>query len=177
MVTFIIRRLLGLIPTFFIISFIVFVIIQLPPSNWIDRHIVNLALQEGTYTGEYYKELVHHLTERYNLDRPYMVQYVFWILNFIRGDMGESFEHDKEVTELLWKRVPYSLLISLLSLIFVYIVGIPIGIYSALHKYKIGDYVATFVDFIGLSIPNFSRIHRQGAFQWHTVPSQSHIAA
>ena len=155
MVTFIVRRILGMIPTFLVISFIVFVIIQLPPSNWIERHVQFLAMQEGTYTSERHLQLVHELTRRYNLDRPYMLQYVYWILNFLRGDMGESFEWESEVSELLWKRVPYSLLISVMSLLFVYIVGIPIGIYSALHKYKPSDYIFTFIGFFGLSVPNF----------------------
>lgn len=84
-----------------------------------------------------------------------MVQYGTWILNFLRGDMGESFEYRKEVSGLLAKRVPYSIMISLLSLIFVYAVGIPIGVYSALNQNTLGDYIATIAGFIGLSIPNF----------------------
>jgi peptide/nickel transport system permease protein len=155
MITFIVRRLLGMIPTFLIVSFIVFFIIQLPPSNWIERHIENLALEQGTFTSERHLQLAHELTERYNLDRPYLLQYGSWILNFLRGDMGESFEYGQEVSVLLAKRIPYSIMISLLSLFFVYSIGIPIGIYCALNQNKISDTIATIAGFIGLSIPNF----------------------
>ncbi len=146
-----------MIPTLAIISFLVFGIIQMPPSNWVERKVQLLLDDPGgtAYDSDQYREMVDELIKRYNLDRPYLVQYGGWVLNFLRGDMGESFEFEQEVGEILWKRVPYSILLALLSLVFVYAVAIPIGIYSALNKNKLSDHIATFVGFIGLSIPNF----------------------
>ena len=156
MTTFVVRRLLGMIPTFLIVSFLVFAVIQLPPSNWAERFVLEFYQDRGgTFATEQYKQMVEELTLRYQLDQPYLVKYVTWFANFLRGDMGESFAYDTEVNEVLWKRVPYSMAIALLSLLFVYAVGLPIGIYSALHKNKISDHIATFAGFIGLSIPNF----------------------
>lgn len=147
---------MGMIPTFVIVSFLVFFVIQLPPSNWVDRFVQAFLDQRGgSFATEQYQQMVEDLTLRYQLDRPYLVQYGSWFLNFLRGDMGESFAFDREVNEVLWKRVPFSMLIAILSLLFIYAVGIPIGIYSALNKNKISDHIATFVGFIGLSIPNF----------------------
>ena len=156
MTAFLIRRLLAMIPTFFIISIIVFVVIQLPPSNWVTRAVDGVAVDSRHFNSESYQAMVHELQRRYNLDRPFLVQYAGWIANFLRGDMGESFDYEGlEVVDLLKRTVPYSILISVLSLLFVYVMGIPIGIYSALHKYSVGDYIATLAGFIGLSIPNF----------------------
>ena len=146
-----------MIPTFLIVSFLVFAVIQLPPSNWVERFVQEYYQDRGgTFATEQYKQMVEELTLRYQLDRPYLVKYVTWFANFLRGDMGESFAYDTEVNQILWKRVPFSIAIALLSLLFVYAVGLPIGIYSALHKNKISDHIATFAGFIGLSIPNFS---------------------
>ena len=114
------------------------------------------AVDSRHFNSGSYQAMVHELERRYNLNRPFMVQYATWIANFLRGDMGESFDYEGlEVVDLLKRTVPYSILISVLSLLFVYVMGIPIGIYSALHKYSVGDYVATLAGFIGLSIPNF----------------------
>ena len=156
MTTFVVRRLLGMIPTFLIVSFLVFAVIQLPPSNWVERFVLEFYQDRGgTFATEQYQQMVEELILRYQLDRPYLVKYVTWFSNFLRGDMGESFAYDAEVSEILWERVPFSIAIALLSLLFVYAVGLPIGIYSALHKNKISDHIATFAGFIGLSIPNF----------------------
>ena len=156
MTTFVVRRLLGMIPTFFIVSFLVFAVIQLPPTSWVER-FVQAYYQDrgGVFATEQYEQMVEELTLRYQLNRPYLVKYGTWIVNFLRGDMGESFAYDTEVNQVLWKRVPFSIAIALLSLLFVYAVGLPIGIYSALNKNKITDHIATFAGFIGLSIPNF----------------------
>ena len=145
MTTFVVRRLLGMIPTIFIVSFLVFAVIQLPPSNWVERFVQEYYQDRGgTFATEQYKQMVKELTLRYQLDRPYLVKYGTWIVNFMRGDMGESFAYDTEVNQVLWKRVPFSMAIALLSLLFVYAVGLPIGIYSALNKNKISDHIATF---------------------------------
>ena len=89
------------------------------------------------------------------LDKPLYVQYFLWMGKMVRGNMGWSFAHHRPVSELLWERLPMTALISLLSLVFVYLVAVPIGIYSATHQYSFADYSVTVVGFVGLATPNF----------------------
>ncbi len=151
MVTFIIRRLLMMIPTLFVISVITFIIIQLPPGDYLTTYIANL--QE---TGEEVDEaVIESLRVRYGLDQPLPVQYWKWISGVVVGDFGQSFAMNKPVSELIWERLGLTVTISLVTLVFTWIVAIPIGIYSATHQYKLSDYFFTFLGFIGMATPAF----------------------
>ena len=151
MLRFIGRRLLLMVPTLIAISMLSFLIIQLPPGDFLSFYVANLTQQSRDID----QAELEAVKARYGLDQPMALQYLRWIWGFIRGDMGRSMQWRAPVKSLIAARLPMSLAISLASLIFVYLVSIPIGTYSATHQYSIGDYVFTTVGFIGLAIPNF----------------------
>ncbi len=151
MLTLIARRLLWMIPTLLIISIISFAIIQLPPGDYLTSYIA--ALSETGETVD--EEQIAALKKQYRLDEPVHLQYLHWIAGLLRGDMGMSMEWNRPVTELIGERILLTTIISLVTLLFTWAVAIPIGIYSAVRQYSIGDYVFTFLGFIGLATPNF----------------------
>lgn len=151
MLAFIARRLVYMISTLVLISFVGFLIINLPPGSYIDVFQAQRQLQ-GTHTAEAELEA---LKRRYGLDKPVHIQYLIWVRGFVRGDFGRSFEFNREVSELIWERLGFTVAIATGSLLFIWIVAIPIGIYTATHQYKLGDNVATIVGMAGLSIPDF----------------------
>ena len=151
MLAFIARRLVYMVSTLVLISFAGFLIINLPPGSYIDVFQAQRQLQ-GTHTAEAELEA---LKRRYGLDKPVPVQYWIWVRGFVRGDFGRSFEFNREVSELIWERLGFTVAIATGSLLFIWLVAIPIGIYTATHQYKLGDNVATIVGMAGLSIPDF----------------------
>ncbi len=152
MLQFIIRRILLMIPTLFIISIISFVIIQLPPGDYLTSVVASM-----TATGETIDDsALAAMEQRYGLGQPMYVQYWKWISGILlRGDFGQSFEWNQPVSELVWGRLGLTFTISLVSLLFTWVVAFPVGIYSAVRQYSIGDYIATIIGYIGLAIPNF----------------------
>jgi peptide/nickel transport system permease protein len=152
MAAYIFRRLLYMIPTLIVISMISFAIIQLPPGDYLSALIAQLAS-----SGESIENAqIIALRERYGLDEPIWVQYWKWISGIVlRGDFGMSFEWGRPVSEMIWERMGLTVLISLVTLIFVWMVSLPIGIYSAVRQYSFGDYAFTLIGFIGLATPNF----------------------
>ena len=152
MVSYILRRILYMIPTLLAISVVSFIIIQLPPGDYLTSYVAGLAEQGESVNNA----TLVALRERYGLDQPWYVQYWKWISGIVfRGDFGQSFEWNRPVNELIWNRLGLTFAVSISALVFVWVVAIPIGIYSAVKKYSLGDYVATFVGFIGLAVPNF----------------------
>ena len=152
MLTYIIRRILYMIPTLFAISVVAFFIIQLPPGDFLTSLVAGMAEQGETIDNAQ----LAALKQRYGLDQPFYVQYWKWISGIVfRGDFGQSFEWNRPVNTLIWDRLSLTFILSLSTLVFVWAVAIPVGIYSAVRKYSLGDYVATFLGFIGLAIPNF----------------------
>ena len=101
------------------------------------------------------EEVVAALKEQYGLDKPLPLRYLKWMRGMLRGDFGVSWTWGRPVSELVLERLPLTVLLSLSTLIFTYVVAIPIGIYSAVNKYSIGDYLFTGIGFLGLAIPNF----------------------
>ena len=151
MLSYLIRRILNMIVTILAISIIAFTIIQLPPGDYLTTYIAQLR-RGGTDINE---EFVQGLIVQYGLDKPFHLKYLKWIWNFIQGDMGMSFTWNRPVNQLVWGRLGLTVVISLSSLVFMWIVAIPIGIYAAVRQYSPGDYIFTFLGFIGLAIPNF----------------------
>ncbi|MDE0428239.1 MAG: ABC transporter permease [Caldilineaceae bacterium] len=148
---YILRRVLQLIPTLFLISIVSFTIIQLPPGDYVTNYVANM-----TAAGEILSEAeIADLEMQYGLNQPGYMQYVKWITNFVQGDMGLSFYWDRPVNKLIGERLMLTMIMSLLSLLFVYAMAIPIGIYSAVRQYSSFDYLFTFIGFIGLATPNF----------------------
>lgn len=151
MIKFIARRLLFTIPTLFIISMIVFIVIDLPPGDFLSVEIAELEAQGGSGAGA----RLHQLRERYGLDDPIYIRYWLWISNFVRGDLGQSFEYKKPVSELILDSLPLTLSIDITAIIITWLLAIPIGIYSATHPYSLSDYFFTILGFIGVCIPAF----------------------
>ncbi|HEO71794.1 MAG TPA: ABC transporter permease [Candidatus Hydrogenedentes bacterium] len=151
MTTYILRRILIMIPTLLVISIITFAVIQLPPGDYLTTYMANLA-----QTGEEADQaVIESLRAQYGLDKPLWYQYGKWIWGVLHGDFGQSFSMNKPVKELIWERLALTVLISLVTLVFTWIIAIPIGIYSATHQYTFFDYFFTFLGFIGMSIPGF----------------------
>jgi len=139
------------IPLLLILSIVSFVIIQLPPGDMLTTHIMTLRMSGAQVSQD---EIVR-LTQLYGLDKPLYVQYLKWVGNLLRGNLGYSFLWGRTVNEILSERLPLTVFISILTTIFVWMIAIPIGIYSALHQYSTFDYIFTFIGFIGLSVPGF----------------------
>ncbi|KXS49014.1 MULTISPECIES: ABC transporter permease [Halanaerobium] len=148
---FIMHRLLFMVVTLVVISILSFIIIQLPPGDYLTSYITQLRSM-GTDVSD---EQIEYLREQYGLDDPIYVQYFKWIGNFITGDMGFSFSWNRPVNELVWERLGLTLVISISSLLFTWIVAFPIGIYTALRQNSLSDYFFTFLSFIGVATPNF----------------------
>lgn len=140
-----------MVPTIVVISIISFVIIQLPPGDYLTSYLA--ALEE---TGQAVDQhMVEALRQRYNLDQPIWVQYWSWVTGMVRGDFGLSFEWNRPVRDLVGERLMLTMLISVITLMFTWALAIPIGIYSAVKQYSPFDYIITFFGFIGLAVPNF----------------------
>lgn len=151
MINYLIRRVFSMIITLIVISIIAFTIIQLPPGDILTSRLRQLQ-QEGEDVSI---ERIAALRARYGLDKPMYLQYFRWITSFVRGDMGWSFSYNEPVNKLVWERIGYTVVITVLSMIFTWIVALPIGIYSAVRRYTLGDYIFTFIGFLGLATPSF----------------------
>jgi len=149
--TYILKRLLAMIPTLIIISVIVFILIQLPPGDIISANLAALQ-QQGM---EVSTEQIEALRAQYNLDMPLPLQYFHWIFNFMQGDMGYSIKYEQPVNTLIWERLGYTVIIAVASLLFTWALAIPIGIYSAVKQYSFGDYLFTVIGLLGLATPSF----------------------
>ncbi|MEW6141262.1 MAG: ABC transporter permease [Thermodesulfobacteriota bacterium] len=151
MLAYVIRRILFMIPTLVAISVISFIIIQLPPGDFLTSYVAQLqASGEAVDHAE-----LEALKRRFGLDQPIYIQYFQWAWNFLHGDFGHSFEWNKPVSELIGERLSLTIIISLATLLFSWAISVPIGIYSAVRQYSWLDYLLTIVGFIGLATPNF----------------------
>jgi len=151
MFLYILRRLLMMVPTLIVISILVFIIIQLPPGDYLESHIMELQSQGETVDAQ----KIEFLREQYGLNKPLWQQYLTWASGMLQGDFGYSFEYDLPVSEVVGDRMFLTVLISLATVLFTWAIAFPIGIYSATHQYSWGDYGLTFLGFIGLATPNF----------------------
>ena len=151
MIVLIFRRVVLALPTLLFISIVSFAIIQLPPGDFVTTRVSQWIAQGESVDAE--TETM--LRARYGVDQPVALQYLKWLRNLVRGDLGVSWAWAKPVGALVAERLPWSLLVSCISLVFVYLVAIPIGVLSATRQYTLSDYAFTFVGFVGLAIPNF----------------------
>jgi len=134
-----------------IISIVSFVIIQLPPGDFLTAYVANMEA-EGEHIDE---ATLAGLRARYGLGQPIYVQYLKWIWGVLHGDFGQSFRWNAPVSGLIWGRLGLTVLVSFVTLVFTWLVAFPVGIYSAVKQYSIGDYVATAIGFLGVATPNF----------------------
>lgn len=151
MLSYTIRRLIYMVILLVMISVVAFIIIQLPPGDYVSSYIARLKAS-GQSVGE---EQAEALRRQYGLDSPVYFQYFKWTWRLLHGDFGIAFQYGVPVGKLIGERLPLTIIISLLTLIFAYAVAIPIGIYSATHQYSPGDYGLTVIGFVGLAVPNF----------------------
>ncbi len=152
MLNYIIRRLFIIIPELILISILAFIVIQLPPGDYLTTYIMRLQAS-GV---EINQSIIENLKRQYGLDRPIYIQYFIWIKNIItQGNFGTSFSWNSPVTDLIKERIPITLTISLLSLALTWIIAFPVGIYSATHQYSPFDHIFTFLSFVGVSMPGF----------------------
>jgi len=140
-----------MIVTLFVVSILVFVIIQLPPGDYLTTYIEELKAQGETVD----PKKITFLREQYGLDRPLYEQYLTWVTGLLQGDLGYSFEYNLPVADVVGDRLFLSMLLNVATVIFVYIVSFPIGVYSATHQYSWSDHGITFLGLLGLATPNF----------------------
>ena len=151
MLSYVARRLLAMVPTLLVISFIIFVIIQLPPGDYFESYVAELQSQGETVD----KAKIEFLRQQYGFDRPFLEQYAFWVWGLLQGDLGYSFEYRLPVNDVVGDRLYLTAIVSFATIIFTWLVSFPIGLYSAARQYSWGDYTLTFIGFIGLATPNF----------------------
>ncbi len=145
------QRLIYMFFVFWLVSVVTFVIIQLPPGDYLSTYISRLE-QAGEELSE---EEAANLRRQYGLDQPLFARYLKWIGQVLQGEFGFSFDWQKPIKDIIGERLALTFTIAILSTIFTFAVAIPIGIYSATHQYSVGDYVVSIIGFIGLAIPNF----------------------
>ena len=145
------RRLFAGILTIWAASVLSFLVIQLPPGDYVTAYIANLQAM-GTMVRA---EEAEALRQQYGLDQPVYVQYAKWMGLMLRGNFGMAMEYNRPVREVIGDRLLLTMVVSVAAVIFIWGLALPLGIYSAVRQYSIGDYIATFVAFAGVAIPNF----------------------
>ncbi len=144
-------RILLMVPTVFAISIVSFIIIHLPPGDFLTSYVAGI-----TARGESIDDAtIQALRNAYGLGEPWHIQYIKWISGVLHGDFGQSFTYHVAVSSLIWDRVWLTVAISFITLLFTWVMAFPIGIYSAVRPYSLLDYLFTFIGFIGLAVPGF----------------------
>ena len=151
LIKYIFKRLLWGSLVMLFVSFFSFLVIQLPPGDYITEYMARLE-KSGMKTDE---NSMIALRKSYGFDQPFIVQYKKWALKFVKGDMGVSFLYTDKVENIIKERLPMTLLISLTSLFIIYLIAIPVGIYSARYQYSVGDFAFAFLGFIAMAVPGF----------------------
>lgn len=151
MVNYIIRRIGYALILLVLVSFVSFAIIELPPGDYLTQKIEQLRAR-GDRSAE---QQVERLRQRYGLDKPFLERYVNWAVNFLRGDFGESFEYERPVSEILGARLGYTVILAIATTVFTWALAIPLGVYSAVKQYSLGDQIISVISFIGLGMPGF----------------------
>jgi peptide/nickel transport system permease protein len=160
MLTYTIRRLLVMIPTLLVISFVTFAIIKLPPGDFLTNQIAELQSQGDKAA----LQKVEFLRKQYGLDKPFLEQYAVWVglwpaergfSGLMQGDWGWSFEYDQPVGTVVGDRMLLSFILNFTVILFTWAVAFPIGVYAATHQYSWGDHGLTLLGYVGLATPNF----------------------
>jgi peptide/nickel transport system permease protein len=151
MLRYLVGRVITMAVTLAVISVLVFVIIKLPPGDYLTTYIEELKAQGESVD----QSRIVFLRQRYGLDQPAYVQYWNWASGLLRGDLGWSFEYDQPVSQVMGDRLFLTLVLKFATVFFIYLVAFPIGVYSATHQYSWSDHGLTFLGFIGIATPNF----------------------
>jgi peptide/nickel transport system permease protein len=147
---FIARRLGLALLTCWVISVMTFIIIQLPPGDAATAYMARLAA-DGVHTNLELSQIRH----QFGLDEPLYRQYIDWMTGLLHGNMGTSLDLKRPVSEVIFQRMPLTITVSLVSEVLTFVVALPIGIYAAVRRYSLGDYITTVIGFFGLAVPNF----------------------
>lgn len=148
---FLLRRLLASLATLLVLSAVTYVIIDLPPGDYVTTYVSELR-HRGDPVDE---ATVAMLRERYGFDEPIFIRYGKWMINLLQGDLGRSFLYNQPVTELIGERVLLTIVVSGMTLLISWAIAFPVGIYSAVRPNSFGDYLFTFIGFLGLAVPGF----------------------
>lgn len=151
MVGYLLRRVAMAVFTVWSISVLAFVIIQLPPGDFVDSYIA----QQSSMGGGISEDQAQAIRIAYGADQPMHIQYLRWMDQMRKGNFGISLEYQRPVQDVIGDRLTLTIVVSLVALVFTWFIALPIGIYSAVRQYSVGDYAFTFVGFIGLAVPNF----------------------
>lgn len=151
MLAYVVRRFLMALVTVWAISVLSFIIIQLPPGDYVTSYIAAQS-SSGSYVSE---QEAAQLRELYGIDQPMYIQYWKWMERVVQGDFGMSMEWRRPVADVIGDRLTLTMVVSVIALLFTWVVALPIGIYSAVRQYSLGDYLSTFIGFMGLAVPNF----------------------
>jgi peptide/nickel transport system permease protein len=151
MLSFIVRRVAYAIVMVILVAFTSFVIIELPPGDYLTQKLEQLRAR-GDRSAE---NRIADYRARYGLDKPFLWRFGNWAINFVRGDFGESFEFERPVKDLLGERMTMTIILSIATLVVTWVLAIPLGVYSAVKQYSIGDQIITSISFIGLGVPGF----------------------
>ena len=154
MIAFIVRRFLLGVFALWVISIISFFVVTLPPGDFVDDYVANLVGEAGQGTPAA-DALEEQLRAEYGLDRPVWFQYVKWLSKIVRGDLSFSVEFNRPVREVIWDKLPLTMIVAGTTILFTWTMAIPLGIYAAVRHRTIEDYSLTFIGFIGLAIPDF----------------------
>jgi peptide/nickel transport system permease protein len=151
MFRYIVHRLGIMIPTLLVISFLVFAIIQAPPGDYLSTYLAELQSQGAAID----PARIAAIRAQYGLDQPFVVQYFTWLAGLLQGDLGYSFEYGLPVSQLIGDKLLLTMVLSVATILFIWVVSFPIAIYSATHQYSLGDYAVSFLGFLGLATPSF----------------------
>ncbi len=151
MISYIVRRILLMIPTLILTSMLVFTIIELPPGDYFESYIAELEAQGEAVD----KAEIAALKAEYGFDKHPVERYFLWVGGLLQGDLGYSFEHQMSVNKVVGDRLFFTILVSFVTIIFTWMIAFPIGIYSATHQYSWSDYGLTFLGLLGIATPNF----------------------
>ncbi len=151
MVQYLIKRVITMAMTLVVISALVFIVIKLPPGDYLTTYIEELKAQGENVD----QSRIDFLRTRYGLDQPAWQQYLTWATGLLRGDLGWSFEYDQPVSKVVGETLFLTVILKLATVLFIYAVAFPIGVYSATHQYSWADHGLTFLGFLGIAVPNF----------------------
>ena len=152
MLNFIINRFFSLLLTIAFVSIVVFIVIELPPGDFAESYVA-LKATSGEVVSQ---NDIDNMKRLYGLDKSIVERYLNWVRNILtEGNFGISFKYNRPVIDLISERISFTAILALTAMFFTYIIAVPIGIYSAMKQYTIGDYIFTFVGYFGLSVPGF----------------------
>lgn len=151
MLAYLVRRLLLAVLTMWAVSVLSFTVIQLPPGDYITSYIAQMSSSGSAVS----LEEADALRQQYGLDQPMYIQYTRWMAMVLRGNFGMAMEYGRPVADVIGDRLALTMVVSIAAIILTWVLALPIGIFSAVRQYSIGDYVATSIGFIGLAVPSF----------------------